>query len=123
MPNNRTGEEVYAATFGPPPGNCVEIVSFFDSGIPIIDGTAYIRFNACPGELTRIIKAGKFTVKKEKSTDISRDLLCKTHEPSFDISSLGDSILVYNNFDNPSGPIEIIYASEDSSMVYYEEFR
>ncbi len=119
LPRARTANEIYLAIFGTPKPDCVTILGCFDPVIPIIDENMYISFKACPGILKKILAGRSFRFYKERATYFT-PVAIDSNDSFFHRSDYGDSVLVFANPDPNNALGETIYASEDSSLIFYQ---
>jgi len=113
MGRERSGEEIYAALFGPSVTACVEILHYQDQIIPRIDDGIRLFYHTCPEEIQRVLAQEPYEKKVEKNDG----------DPVFaDWPVLpGDSLLVFSNISFDGQRFRCFYLSPDSTKVYYTD--
>jgi hypothetical protein len=116
----RTGEEIYAALFGKPGRDCVQIRRYQDQIVPRIDYAIWLHFDTCPEELTRVLRQADYSCAKEESGawNSSGPL---ANDNWWKPETLGDSVLVFKYMHPDNRRIQIAVASTDSTQVYYQD--
>jgi hypothetical protein len=111
----RTGTEIYTALFGPQTSECVEVVQYQDQLIPKIDYAIIVHVNTCPEEVQRIVSLRPFSAKILTGYWLAGE--DRRHTDWFLPSTLGDSVIVYEDFDeNANG--QSIYTNREKTEAY-----
>lgn len=116
----RTGIEIYAALFGQPTSDCVEVLNYQDQVVPKIDYAIWLHFKTCPIELKRILSllAFKADIVSTEGWDTDGPL---AHKNWFKPETLGDSILTFTFNKDVYGNGQFIYSSLDSTQVFCKD--
>jgi hypothetical protein len=110
----RTGVEIYTALFGPPIAACVEVVQYQDQLIPKIDYAIILHVKTCPEEVQRIVSLRPFSTKILTGYWLAAE---DRHTEWFLPSTLGDSVIVYEDYDeNANG--QSIYTNREMTEAY-----
>lgn len=111
----RTGVEIYTALFGSQTSECVEVVHYHDQLVPKIDYAIILHVKTCPEEVQRIVSPRPFSAKILTGHWLAGE--DRRHTDWFLPSTLGDSVIVYEDFDeNANG--QAIYTNREKTEAY-----
>lgn len=114
----RTGQELYAAQFGPPLPNCLTVQNYQDQVVPRLDCCIWLEFSCCPAELRRMLARG---ASYRAATPAAADSLTYSPRPAWwTPARLGPARRVRRNFaaTNPNRD-QLLVFSADSTHAYY----
>lgn len=86
----RSGPEIYAALFGPPINNCVQVLLHDDALVPKLDNVIRLHVRTCPEEIRRIVAQGRYT--QESSMKLSYT----AENEAYSIHQLGEDATTLN---------------------------
>jgi hypothetical protein len=111
----RNGPEIYTALLGPQISQCLEVVKYQDQLIPKIDYAIILHVKTCPEEVQRIVSLRPFSAKILTGHWLAGE--DHRHTDWFLPSTLGDSVIVYENYDeNANG--QSIYTNREKTEAY-----
>ena len=118
----RTGPEIYTAQFGNSPHNCSQLIHYQDQRIKRLDYTIWLHFRTCPVELQRILSLHDYETDRILTAGWPGPP--EINRPAgnwFRPELLGETILLFR-YHNDNGGGREIYASSDSTEVYYLDY-
>lgn len=115
----REKEAVYEALFGGP-NDCVDVLSSRDKVLPLTPKGLWIEAMICPAEVQRINQLHNYRSIKESTRYVV--VPEGSSKPSwFQPYNMGDSLWIFTEELDSSGPGKTLYVSLDSNMLYAVE--
>lgn len=113
----RTGEEIYAALFGPDENGCVTVINSQDQSIPRNNYATWIQFETCPDELQRILSKHEFSSGEVDTRDWKEKIPLGETIEWVNPQAMGDTVLVFE-YASPDGKsIQTLWTSKDGNKV------
>jgi len=122
---DRPGKQLYIDFVGQPLKNSTKLINSQDRQ-DFGGGSAYLYFQTTPAELNRILTQREYSKKiisKQSAIEVKNIKYSGEIPKWWTPSLLGDSCVVYENFDDNIKRAELIYCSFDSTVVYYIDNR
>ena len=117
----RTGDEIYDALFDKRKTDCIEILNYQDQVVPKIDYAIWLHFKTCPKELERILSKHDFRKEKLSTDNWNGKIPLGETLEWFNLTTLGDTILVYEYSTDDSRNIQTIWTNRDSTEVFVRD--
>jgi len=117
----RTGAEIYAALFGRPRPGCLQVIAYQDQLVPRIDAAIWLHYRTCPAELRRVLARLPYARRTVPTATLAAELAPRLPISWFAPRLLGDSARVYEYATPNNRNIRTLWASPDSTEVFYRD--